>query len=294
MPTTYSLEDIDDRDFAEDVVVLSSFAYRIDAIRLSTKIQAADLDMNPSGPVLQGLDALVTNWWLHLPDCKRVLLREDGSVDEMLFQAHMVAHLCVAPRPSRSGPHADGECSGAIFLHRPRSSLAFRCLEDRIECVFEQKYALPTKSYEYHTAKAIHGANAISDLITLPTPLLKHTSLISCMVTLGAIVHLSACSFVLSGEEAHTAKERIRLALGALKGLEKVWSFAASVQQQLKRAAREVFNSRKSMDASKSGLITEEEMMTLMDTDYSLHVPAGIDYAGLLASKGNPLSVPGL
>lgn len=92
-----------------------------------------------------------------------------------------------------------------------------------------------------HTARTIAAANTISKLITLPTPLIKHTPFFTCFVALASIVHLSACSWLLSGDEAFLAKERIRLGVGALKVMESCWAVAETVAAQVGVVAREVF-----------------------------------------------------
>ena len=144
------------------------------------------------------------------------------------------------------------------------------------------------KSHEYHTAKAIYASNAISDLIMLPTPLLTHSSLFICVVALASVVHLSACSFVLSGDEAYLAKERVRLGLGALKTFEAVWPLAGFVQQQLKRIAREVFALPRPNHGA--ALIFEDEIMAFIDENTLLTGSDGHDDSSLLALQPGLLS----
>jgi hypothetical protein len=47
----------------------------------------------PDDPALYRLEALLTNWRVHLPENKRNLFDQFGRFDEMLFQAHMIANV---------------------------------------------------------------------------------------------------------------------------------------------------------------------------------------------------------
>lgn len=46
--------------------------------------------MLPDIPTIDRVDAYLVNWRLHLPDSKKVFINNDGHLDEMLFQAHMI------------------------------------------------------------------------------------------------------------------------------------------------------------------------------------------------------------
>ncbi|PWW72308.1 hypothetical protein C7212DRAFT_354685 [Tuber magnatum] len=255
IPEPHSLNQFDERYFAAEQIVFSSFAYRIDAVRILGQVLAATSD---------AADASLVNWGLHLPDCKKELVGKDCRVDEMLFQAHMVIN------------------ASTIYLHRPKSSLASPLVPDDTSCTPESKYSTATKPIALHTAKAIQAANTISKLITLPCPLIKHTPFFTCVITLAAIVHLSACSWLLHGDEGFLAKERIRLGVGALKTLEEVWSVAGCVLMQVKGVAREVFSLQVPEGEHFTGIITEEEVYRYIEEERTLEIIGGVaDYHGL-------------
>lgn len=44
----------------------------------------------PDDENLARIEALLTNWRMHLPESKRDALRHNGQADEMIFQAHMM------------------------------------------------------------------------------------------------------------------------------------------------------------------------------------------------------------
>src|SRR5690606_29876917 len=114
----------------------SSFAYRVEAVRILGQVLSAQTPSpssppggpggpggglnNPSpaldDPRSDAADASLTNWFLHLPEPKKELVQADGKVDEMLFQAHMVIQAT------------------SIYLHRPRSHLVFSAVPDDTRC----------------------------------------------------------------------------------------------------------------------------------------------------------------
>jgi hypothetical protein len=148
-----------------------------------------------------------------------------------------------------------------IYLNRPRSHLAIPLVPDDTSVTPSPSWITPTKPMALHTARTIAAANTIAKLVTLPTPLIKHTPFLAGVITLACVVHLSACSWLLSGDEGFLAKERIRLGVGALKALGGVWGIAQEVLGQVKGVAREVFR------GEAEGGVTEEEVMRYLEEE---------------------------
>lgn len=171
------------------------------------------------------LEARLTNWRLHLPSSKRSALQKDGSVDEMMFQAHMMTHAT------------------SILLHQPHARLDTTPTEDINSCaphpgagrVFHE-------SFNTHTQQTVAAASAISDLITLRSPLTQRTHFFSCVVTLSSIVHLSR--WALYGCNNEELRQQIRLNIGGLKELSQVWVTAATARAQVMATAREMFKAK--------------------------------------------------
>lgn len=264
IPEPKSLQEFDDRYFALETTVFSSFAYRIDAVRILGQVLAVGQGSDPEDPKADAADASLVNWGLHLPECKKELVGEDRRVDEILFQAHMVVN------------------AASIYLHRPKSHLATTDYADDTSCTPPEHWSASPRPQAMHTAKAITAANTIAKLITLPAPLIKHTPFFTCVITLAAIVHLSACSWLLTGDEGYLAKERIRLGVGALKTLGEIWGVADCVLMQVKGAARDVFALQIPAGTQRSGIITEEEVFRFIDEERTLEIVGGeADYHGL-------------
>lgn len=257
IPPPMSLNDFDDRTFSDEVLEFSSYAYRVEAIRILGQVLACGKSTDLNDPQADAADASLVNWALHLPDEKKELVGKDRKVDEMLFQAHMIVNAT------------------GIYLHRPRSHLVVSLVSDETTCTPTTGYTATHHPAAFHTSKAVHAANAISKLITLPTPLIKHTPFFTCVLTLATIVHLSACSWLLTGDEGYLAKERIRLGIGALKTLDEVWGVAGCVLQQVRLAARHVFRFPRpegwtDLLGPGGGVITEEEMMRIIEEEGGL------------------------
>lgn len=86
------LEDFDDQLFTGEEREFSSFAYRVASIRnLGNMMRLPSSGFSPEESV-DKVEALLSNWRLHLPESKRHCLARDGSLDEMMFQAFMINH----------------------------------------------------------------------------------------------------------------------------------------------------------------------------------------------------------
>ncbi|OJD26723.1 hypothetical protein ACJ73_01893 [Blastomyces percursus] len=97
------------------------------------------------------------------------------------------------------------------------------------------------EAYRLHTVKALTAAERISSLLALPTPLVKQSQFIICMVTLSAIVQLSAYIFDSNVTASRALRERIRVNLGALRAHEKIWPLGRKSLYEIKSIARQVF-----------------------------------------------------
>jgi hypothetical protein len=77
-------------------------------------------------------------------------------------------------------------------------------------------------------------------LLTLPIKLAVHTPFTIYIVATITIAHLSACKHVLRGKHLQTARERIRVAMGALGTFAEVWPRGKRVLREVKIIAREL------------------------------------------------------
>lgn len=77
----------------------SSFAYRVDAVRLLGTVlalnPASGRDMDPDA--LEPVDEALTEWVNHFPMREDEILGDNGHFDEMIFQARMIVDSWVLP-----------------------------------------------------------------------------------------------------------------------------------------------------------------------------------------------------
>lgn len=86
------LEDLEDREFSGEDREFSSFAYRIAAARTLGKFMRVPPIFGPEDENIAKIEAMLTNWRMHLPAAKRDSLDKNLALDEMMFQAHMMTH----------------------------------------------------------------------------------------------------------------------------------------------------------------------------------------------------------
>ncbi|KAF1943572.1 hypothetical protein EJ02DRAFT_131015 [Clathrospora elynae] len=230
IPYPSTLQDYDDSAFLSSLATFSSFAYLIDAIRILGKVfDCARLDSTFEYHAVDVVDQYLCNWRLHLPSSKLEVVSNDGVVDEVLFQAHMV------------------NAGSTIMLHRPRSNLGFGRVEGVNICVQPGQVLLPTQTREIHTAKCLTSAENISSLIRLPGELLYHTPFFTCVVVMASVVHLSYWSFLVPDGQDDIIKQSIRLDVGTLQQYSNTWPIANVVLGQVRGVAHTLFNSKKAM-----------------------------------------------
>ncbi|KAF2638326.1 hypothetical protein P280DRAFT_405152 [Massarina eburnea CBS 473.64] len=230
IPYPSTLQDYDDAPFALEQITFSSFAYLIDAIRILGKVfECARLDAQFAYHAVDVVDGYLVNWRLHLPASKLEIVKNDGVIDEVLFQAHMV------------------NGGSTIMLHRPRSNLGFGRVENVNICVQPGQVLLPTQTREIHTAKCLTSAENINSLIKLPGPLTKHTPFFTCVVVMASVVHLSYWSFLVPDGQDDLIKQSIRLDVGTLQQYSNTWGIAHVVLGQVRGVAHTLFNSKKAM-----------------------------------------------
>ncbi|KAF2751545.1 hypothetical protein M011DRAFT_394715 [Sporormia fimetaria CBS 119925] len=227
----HTLQEFDDDPFmGTEPITFSSFAYLIDAIRILGKVfEVARLDSTFEYHAVDVVDTYLCNWRNNLPVSKQDIVSNDGTLDELLFQAHMVNN------------------GSTIMLHRPRSNLGFGEVNNVNICVQPGQILLPTQTREIHTAKCLTSAENISSLIKLPGPLLHHTPFFTCVVVMASVVHLSYWSFLVPDGQDDVIKQSIRLDVGTLQQYSATWPIASVVLGQVRGVAHTLWNSKKAM-----------------------------------------------
>ncbi|KAG8414863.1 hypothetical protein J3458_008767 [Metarhizium acridum] len=253
IPIPLYLDDLEDQDFSGEDREFSSFAYRVLCARTLGKFMRVPPIFGPEDENLGKIETLLTNWRLHLPQSKRDALQKNGKLDEMMFQAHMMNQAT------------------SIMLHQPHSQLDSSPTQDINSCAPHQ--AIPAGDlFNSHTRHTIESANSISTMITHRVPLLSHTHFFTCVITMSSIVHLSRWALFFIPHDDDDLRQQIRLNIGALNQLSKVWGAADRARGQVKEVAQVIYKVKKQQRSNSQfwmGL-SQEEMLNTIATDDSI------------------------
>ncbi|KAF5724637.1 C6 transcription factor [Fusarium mundagurra] len=217
--TPKTLQDFDCREFDSEDVVFSSFAYLIGATRCAAQV----ICMSPkratredSEAIIQSADSAFDAWLLLLPKDKKPVLKADGTIDELMFQAHLLIHV-------------------------PLSDLRFNPVEKVSSCAREPPADTPKPDLiNVHTTRILKSVNAQIQLLALPVRPFHHTPFTTCMVSEGTLALLSACTYMLKDQALAVARDQIRLTIGCLKAVGDVWPRTARNVKEIQTIARHV------------------------------------------------------
>ncbi|KAL4923541.1 putative C6 transcription factor [Aspergillus undulatus] len=230
IPRPRTLQDYDMREFlGDDERQFSSFAELVGLTRgLDIALTARNGMTIANAPwISANTDATVTAWQSLLHPSKKNLVREDGTVDELLFKANIIIQTYV------------------VELHRQLSTLSYSPVESIAHCSPppppESLRGCNTPECQLHTAKVLRAIDEFDNLLTLPTKIETHTPFIICMTSNLVIAHLAACRFhYKQKDQMKLARERIRLSMGALKTLGEFWPMGQRTYKEVGIIARDI------------------------------------------------------
>ena len=247
------LDDLENREFSGEEREFSSFAYRILCGRILGRFMRTPPIQGPDDENLARIEALLTNWRLHLPASKKDALQKDGRLDEMMFQAHMMNNAT------------------SIMLHQPFSQLDSSPVQKITSCAPYQ--LVPSGDlFNTHTRHTITAACTISSMITHRVPLLSHTHFFTCVITLSSIVHLSKWAVFFIRHDDDDLRQQIRLNIGALNHLAGIWGAADRALGQVRAVAQEIYSIKKQQQTDPQYWLgySQEDMIQSVATDDSI------------------------
>lgn len=219
-----TIAEFDDRVFSDEDIDFSSYSYRIEAVRILGRVVSLSESVTGQQELVESVDARIASWFHHIPESKMELMRADGTIDEMMFQARMVIN------------------GASIYLHFPRSDLlSSPAVAAEVICGHSGTCLMPAFSHHAHAMKAVKAASEISALAALRMPVLKHTPFFICALVLSSIVQLAAYS-VKAGQMPDPRRDRLTLTVGVFKSLGRTWAISYSVLRQIKAVARDVLD----------------------------------------------------
>lgn len=231
IPPPRYLEELEERDFTDDDRGFSSFAYRILCGRNLGRVMRTPPILTPDDENLAKLEALLTNWRLGLPESKRTPLDSLGRVDEMMFQAFMMNYAT------------------SVMVHQPHSQLDTSPVKNVDACAPHQA-VVANKTFNSHTRHVMASATEITKLITLRVPLLSHTHFFTCVISMSSIVHLCKWALHFMQYDDDDLRQQLRLNINALNQLSSVWVAAGNVKGQVQGVAKEIYSTKKSVQAA--------------------------------------------
>lgn len=266
-----TLEAMQQRFATETAFKWSSFAYRIEAMRILRRVLDINSDKIASlSTQVDAASASVSSFLLSIPPEKRDGLKNDGEVDEIMACALMIIHLA------------------SICLHFPRSNLAsgraFKtiCGTDREKIASEKTRA--------HGSAALRSAKGLSDLFSSRATLKTVSPCFSCAIAFAAVVQLSECLSHRS-PQLNELREYLQLQLSALNALGETWPVARAVKGQLAQFSREVLEEqRRSLQpiasefwstptTSEPAIIDEQWMQDLLSEGFDMP-SSGVFFGG--------------
>ncbi|PLB44448.1 hypothetical protein P170DRAFT_440730 [Aspergillus steynii IBT 23096] len=248
-PPPPTIAQFDDRVFADEERDFSSFTYRLEAVRILGRVVAIQDMVEGQQDHVEAIDARITSWFHHLPETKAELLRPDGTVDEMMFQATMIVN------------------GAAIYLHFPRSDLlSSPAVAAEVICGHTGPCSIPAFSHHAHAMKAVKASSEISSLASIRMPVLKHTPFFICALVMSSIVQLAACS-VKAGQMPDPSRDRLTLTIGVFKTLGRTWAISQAIMRQIKAVARDV------MDLGLRPTIDQIDLTTVLDNNGRFWMP---------------------
>lgn len=122
--------------------------------------------------------------------------------------------------------------------------------------------------FNAHTRHTITAACEVSKMVTQAVPLTQHTHFFTCVVTLSSIVHLSKWALYFIDDE-EDLRQQIRLNIGALGKLSKVWKSAGTAWGQVKGVAQDIYREKKAHQISPAFWVgfTQEQMINSINAD---------------------------
>jgi hypothetical protein len=255
IPRPLTLDDFEDQDFSGEEWEFSSYSYRILSARNLGKFMRMPPMFGPDDENIAHVEALLTNFRLYLPPSKKNALQKDGKMDEMMFQALMMTNAT------------------SLILHRPYSQLDSSPTKNINSCAPHQ-VVQSWDLFNAHTKHTITSATEISKMVTHRVPLTTHTHFFACIVTLSSIVHLSKWALYFVPQDDDELRQQIRLNIGALNEVSRVWQAAERTRGQIKSVAQDIYRLKKQQQQQESSQywfgFTQEQMLQSMATDDSI------------------------
>lgn len=223
IPPAMSLQDYQDRELAELEIVFSSIVYLYDLHLIVKSMIDMFVETGTFGDMMIEVhDTKLAIWTSLLPACKKDPLQRDGTIDEVMFAAHVAATIAL---------------NG---LHRSFSSLGM-CDEEITTKSFLPSVLFvtpPQQGRAAHTARVLKASEMHTRLLAIPCTMERHNVFTMYMAARLATTQISACRYLLEDRALAIARDRIRLSIGFLKSMGTIWPLGKMMAKEVSHIAR--------------------------------------------------------
>lgn len=223
IPPALSWAEFENREFADVEVVYSSIVYLYDIAMVVAYIMRSFLEIGRfTEEIIEGADAKLAIWKALLPAWKKDPLRSDGSIDEVMFMAHVIFAITTST------------------VHRPCSSLSYSPAEMLTESFLSPSpFIISTKAGRAtHTARALKATEILTKLLAIPCAVEKHNIFAASIIAQLTAVQISACNNLLEDYAQSIARDRIRLSIACLTNLGNLWPLVKRMAKEIRMVAR--------------------------------------------------------
>jgi hypothetical protein len=227
IPRPSTMLDFRRRILAAEDPIFSSFSYRIEATAILSRVTMLNRIPDCHRDHVQAAENALVSWTNHLPATKLDIVDAYGTVDEMIFQAHLTIGYA------------------AMLLHLPRSDLHPVLAQPEKSQFWPgascHQQLSSTSTRLVHSIKATEASRQVSDSISICPNILKHSPFILPALSLCGLIQL-ATSTVHSDECFDHHCNRVNLILGCLKSARRTWELAESTYQSLRSSAADLMS----------------------------------------------------
>ncbi|KAJ4300685.1 hypothetical protein N0V90_002773 [Kalmusia sp. IMI 367209] len=244
IPLAATWQQYDMREFDDVEVVYSSITYMVDVSRISTYIMQSFMDTGTfNAAFVASIDAKLAVWHSLLPAVKKDPMRQNGTVDEIMFMAHLMATIL------------------AMACNRPFSSLAYS-FEELTTTSFAPAVPfmdVPKNGRPMHTARTLKACDTETRLLAIPCAVERHNVFTICIVASVATAQVAACK-MLDDRALSIARDRVRLSIGFLNAMGAFWPTAKTMAKEVRFVARSALAGLPSTVTSQSDATAEVEI----------------------------------
>jgi len=266
IPPVVTWQDYENRDMEEVETVYSSIVYLYDMGKVVSSVMDMLIETGTFGEaMIERCDTKLAIWTSLLPACKRDPVRRDGSIDEIMYTAHMIASVTINT------------------MHRPFSSLSLSPEEMTTQAFLSPTpfVAPPKQGRGAHTARTLRALEMHTKLLAIPCTIERHNVFTMCMSAQLAAAQISACTNLLEDHPLSIARDRVRLSIGFLNAMGAFWPLGKLMAREVRLIARTHLSNKQSTVAVDSGPAAEldlprDELIWPVDPSAQIDIYAGL------------------